>query len=177
MYCSNPHQSKVFQGDVLVDIPLVSIPDISKLTTNPEKIEVPISRSKVLVLSQTCDIERRPKIIVCEVFPLTLIEALRRQQGKSDEKILNELSSIRLQQMNYLFHLQPYGSQPEAYADFTLIHSVDPSLITTNKRVASLSHAGRHWLGYSLAQYFGRPFIEALQEVPTSPPTTGVTPG
>lgn len=166
-----PEESKpdlLYQGDVLKDFPfLVFEQDLKILrkidgqfqlvtpdnsyVDGEEKVGLIAKLERVILLSQTCDIEHRSHVVVAPVYSFTKIEGLPGGQAGLVKKRKG---------MNFFFYLPEYtGIIEESYADFQLIHYVPKSFIEKyrSNKILSMSDWGRHHLGWALANYFGRP--------------------
>lgn len=148
MYSDLDKRNPFFQGDILQDTPFFVIPkgfDKSKRAT--------IQNLDVVILTQTCDIERRDFVIIGRVVRLQeLVET-----GVS-QNLIESLCKRSPTRPKYLFYLPPDRSFEESYIDFTQITYTPKNILKKRNRVKSLSDLGRHWLAYQLSDYFGRPF-------------------
>lgn len=171
--------NKVFyQGDIIDNFPFFVIDsenfnvienDINQKTTKKYKINkiksfpkdgttdsliaVEARRQKVIILSQTCDVQQRGTIIFAPVFEIS--KAI--QEKRMTE---NQATSLRSRKVDYWFYLPKQdGVIEESYIDFQIIHYVPKNLIIENleNRVLALSDWGRHHLGWGLSNFFGRP--------------------
>lgn len=116
-------------------------------------IAIDARRQRVMILSQSCDIQQRGTIIFAPVFEIT--KAI--SEGRMTD---NQASSLRNRKVDYWFYLpKQEGVIEESYIDFQIIHYVPKALITKNlqNRVLALSDWGRHHLGWALSDFFGRP--------------------
>lgn len=173
-YVSNP-ENYCFQGDVLQNIPILQAPDVIKIArveelegcasaekygvfneedvddiyqNGPEIVLANGVRTKVILLSQTCDIQNRDFVVVAPVFDLKKVQNENRKKAIRDGKI------------NYRFYLPASdGSFCESYVDFSLLSSVKASLINVSNRILSLSDTYRPHLVWGLNRYFCRPFL------------------
>jgi hypothetical protein len=109
-------------------------------------------KTPVMILSQSCDIQRRNNVIICPVYNLATFV--------SDNTINSDtLRSIRGRKIYYWFYLPAFGSIQESIADLQTMVYIPRSIVEKYlpKRIASLNDLGRHHLGWTLANYFGRP--------------------
>lgn len=115
--------------------------------TGKEDIIVPAFLNPVMLLSQSCDAQRRERLAVSRISPI------------SDLSPANA-GNLRKNSINYLFHLPAIvGVLDESFVDFTRIQSVDRVAVDKflGHRVAALTDYGRHKLSWALSQYFSRP--------------------
>ncbi len=181
---SNLNQTILLQGDIVVDFPfpffeesleflktdtegkLASTTDIPFSTSSDEVIKAYAKQIKVMMISQTCDIQRRERISICPVLPISVVPS-------------KHLDNLRKRKINYWFYLPSLdGRIEESIADLQGIISLPRKLILGylhNKRI-TLSHWGRHHLCWALQGYFGRPIEDLSPETSplVQPPT--VTP-
>lgn len=171
-YEPNPDPKIFFQGDILIDFPVTILPDTIKIVRLQEKLKdfsvarvyerdkledafvngsepvlAKASLMKIMILSQTCDIEHRDFISIAPVFPITNIE------NKSKRE------SIRKKKVLYRFHLPSEGDFEESFLDITTINSVRRTTLKLENRTLSLSHFGRSHLVFFIYNYFNRPFL------------------
>lgn len=148
MYGVLNHNEPFYQGDILQDIPFLIVENYN----NPED-GIYTKDFKIMLLSQSCDIQRRKYIIIAPVITIQELE----RTGESNS---NQIRALREQKINYWFYLPEDGSAnilPESYVEFTKITHIPRDLLDKNKRVKCLSDLGRHWLGFKLGNFFGRP--------------------
>lgn len=121
--------------------------------TTDHLIAIDARRQRVMILSQSCDIQQRGTIIFAPVFEIS--KAI--SEGRMTD---NQASSLRNRKVDYWFYLpRQEGVIEESYIDFQIIHYVPKTLIIKNlqNRVLALSDWGRHHLGWALSDFFGRP--------------------
>ncbi len=93
----------IIQSDVVENIPFINLPDIK------------IKKAKVLVLSNSCDIEPTnqrhvpPSVSYVPIISLKKLELLFKNQNKSDEQIFNIINDIKKQKITSMFYL-PKGA-------------------------------------------------------------------
>lgn len=161
----------LYQGDILDNFPFIilqnpiflkstgkSIYEIDsssdKWFQNSEEIlAVTAKLSRVIILSQTCDIQEREQVIIAPIHPITVMK---------DTGIFTDgkLGLIRKRKVGYWFYLPEYtGLLEESVVDFQTIYYLHRSIVQGFKknRVVGLSDWGRHHLGWALGSYFGRP--------------------
>lgn len=165
--CAEIDPEILFQGDVIDNIsffllnktsPLIEEEDVFRRSeatdSSPSLHAVVAKRQRVILLSQSCDLQRRENIVVCPVYPLVEFVA---------DNTLNsaKVDAIRQRDNNYLFYLPEFSGLPESIADLQTMQYISRSVVESHKtdRIASMSDLGRHHLGWALATYFGRPAI------------------
>lgn len=169
MYASSEtiDQNALYQGDIIADFPFL-ISQNSQLvqknqsgffekTNGTEENEETLfvmaaKKQNIMILSQTCDIQRRENIIICPVFKLADLitaKAINTEQAKS----------LRARKIYYNFYLPELGNFPESIADLQTMVYISREKLTgyINKRIISIDHLGRHHLAWALTNYFGRP--------------------
>lgn len=181
---SNLNQTRLLQGDIVVDFPfpffeesieflkadtegkLESTTDIPFSTSSDEVVKAYAKQMKVMMISQTCDIQRRERISICPVHPISVVPS-------------KHLDSLRKRKINYWFYLPNLdGRIEESIADLQGIISLPRKLVLSylnNKRI-TLSHWGRHHLCWALQGYFGRPIEDLSPEISPLVQSPTVTP-
>lgn len=173
------NSNKVFyQGDIIDNFPFFVVDsenfnvlenDLSQKTTKKYKINklrsfsnketadnliaIEARRQRVIILSQTCDVQQRGTIIFAPVFEISTAITEKRMTE-------NQANSLRARKVDYWFYLPKQdGVIEESYIDFQIIHYIPKNLILENleNRVLALSDWGRHHLGWWLSNFFGRP--------------------
>lgn len=158
----------LYQGDILVDFPFPILEGSKQIKKNEDTGHFELDNSlpqndklafateskiqTVMILSQTCDLQRRTNVIVCPVYGLD--DFITDNTIKADAARL-----IRTRRINYWFYLPTYLTLQESIADLQTMIYVPRTVIESYlpKRKTSLSDLGRHHLSWSLASYFGRP--------------------
>ncbi|MFZ2303333.1 MAG: hypothetical protein WAV98_00905 [Minisyncoccia bacterium] len=129
------------------------IKSLPKEQTTDHLIVIDARRQRVMILSQTCDVQQRETIIFAPVFEVS--------KAISDGRMTNNQAiSLRNRKLDYWFYLPKQDSViEESYIDLQIIHYVPKSLILENlqNRVLALSDWGRHHLSWALSDFFGRP--------------------
>ncbi|MBX9906390.1 hypothetical protein K2X96_00660 [Patescibacteria group bacterium] len=153
----------LYQGDLIEDFPFHDLDSHSSVVRNESGTLVEqatedqnylalieTKKRTVMILSQTCDIQRRTHVIVCPIFDL---------QEYSRTISRDKVEALKKRTINYLFYLPAHGNFQESFADLQQIHYVPLETMNSykDKRVLSLSDLGRHHLSWSLASLFGRP--------------------
>ena len=159
--------STLYQGDVIKDFPFYlfdsGLPikkndsgyfeiDRSDQERDRSLLAIETKRQLVMILSQTCDIQRRTNIIICPVYNL--------EEFVADNTInADRARSLKKREIHYWFYLPSYNELPEALADLQTMMYIPKAIIEKylSKRIATLNDLGRHHLAWSLATYFGRP--------------------
>lgn len=164
---SNEGQSDYFQGDIVEDFPLLNLGTAQDLTvsnsytinsTYPDRnsthAAVQIVKRKVMIISQTCDAQRRDNIIVCPIIDLA-------EYISSNSPNADKLRSIRSGKIYYWFYLGALEEKiDECFVDlqqFIHMPRADFERLAESHRILSLSDFGRHKLAWSLSSFFGRP--------------------
>jgi len=160
-------QGILYQGDIIADFPFFIFQDsypvqknhdgffekTDNITKNEENLFVTVAKKQnVMILSQTCDVQRRENVIICPVYELANLIA--------DKAItVGQAESIRSRKIYYNFYLPELGIFSESIADFQTMIYVPREQITKyiKNRVISIDHLGRHHLAWALTNYFGRP--------------------
>jgi hypothetical protein len=115
--------------------------------TPDELVLAKATRRAVMVITQTCDLERRNFVQVAPVYAVRTLSESKR-------------ASVEKNEVNYLFYLpvvEP-GVSEKSFADLSQIISVHNSYIKEAKLAKRLSNEGRARLQIHLAQLHGRPF-------------------
>ena len=130
---------------------------------NIEKLIVNSFLANAIIITQSCDIQRREFISVCPVYEVSNIIEKLSKDGSSQNKIDSFLGTLRKQEINYYFYLPAYKTDSvnieESYVDLQLVNNLPSGNISLYRRYISLTDQGRHWLGYKLSTLFSRPFI------------------
>ncbi len=162
-------KTTLFQGDIIDDFPFYNFENSYPIkkdaggrfeldgddNSDRSVLAVETKKQKVIILSQTCDIQRRSNVIVCPVYELKEVV----DGGAINLKRVEALKSRRIY---YWFYLPEFQVLQESFADLQTMVYVPRDIIEkyVTKRAVSLSDLGRHHLAWSLATYFGRPAEE-----------------
>jgi len=167
MYAVNPIDNSTFyQGDIIDDFPFYLFENAQLIKKNevgffePDNLSemgnsllaIETKKQKVMILSQTCDAQRRTNLIICPVYKL--------DQFLVDNTINTARArSIRERKVYYWFYLPESDLLSESLADFQTMIFVSRNKVEKylSSKIVSLSDLGRHHLSWSLATYFGRP--------------------
>lgn len=160
--------SLLYQGDVITDFPFPVLEGSKKIkkdqTTGQFELDESSSQETeslfaiekklqtVMILSQTCDLQRRKNVIICPVYSL---------KDFIEDNVLNKstVESIRKRSVNYWFYLPEYKNLEESIVDLQTMVYVSRTTLGPylSKRIIILSDLGRHHLSWSVVNYFGRP--------------------
>jgi hypothetical protein len=165
MYADGIQGEVLYQGDIVNDFPFCLFENNLSLRKNEDGtfiageadgdrhlFAVEAKKQQVMILSQTCDVQRRSNVIVCPVYNL--------QEFITDNTINTERArAIRERRIYYWFYLPQYNALPESIADMQTMIYVPRVEIEKYipSRIMSLNDLGRHHLAWSLATFFGRP--------------------
>ena len=133
--------------------------------TAPEEWKTPeelvlgkATKRTIMVITQTCDLERRNFVQVVPVYGVRTLSASKQV-------------SVEKNEVNYLFYLPAVepGIGEKSFADLSQITSVHSSYIKEAKLAKRLSNEARARLQMHLANFHGRPFgFSAKDEVSQS---------
>ena len=182
MLYASIHPTIVHQGDILSDCFFTALdsdtkivetslsgteikesPDSVLFSSESKKLVTNFKKSLGIVITQTCDIQRRDFIQICPVFSL---ESLKTEISKSWDanRVNNHLGQLKNGKLGYYFYLPEVTLDDyhldESCIDLQLVTSVRRESILNYPRLVALSDVGRHWLSFSLMSYYGRPFSE-----------------
>jgi hypothetical protein len=149
-----PCNNEWYQGDIVSSFPFI-LTDLGKA----EKSSPVLFEKPALVISQTCDLQRRPFVQVC---PIHDFEQLKRDlitAGKKEEGADSFIASIRGRKVNYYFYLSSDESLgiKEGYADIGFISTVARQELIELPRIATLNAYPRQILAYQTGNLFLRP--------------------
>lgn len=174
----------IYQGDVIVNFHFLLPPlgePISLQTQGSQINKVPISQvtnsysngnetllansfiGKGMIITQTCDIQRRKYLSVCPIHDFSKIKTDLASEGLDEKRIQSFEKQVKEQKVGYFFYLpaMTFGDGKnigECYVDLQVINSVPRENISNYPRLIGLSDKGRHWLDFKLMSLFGRPF-------------------
>ena len=115
-----------------------------------EAIVVGATLSTVVVISQSCDVQRKPFLTVAAVRPIRLIEnTQRREDVKRIDRVLQ------------YFALPAGPNIEESFVDLTLLYSVPRELLVSvlPNRLFSMTTSFRQNFQWAIMQFFGRPAV------------------
>lgn len=103
-------------------------------------------KTRIMILTQSCDIDRRNYLQVAPIYDATGMNNLK-------------LASLRALDIFYMFYLPPDESGfPESYVDLTQIGSIHRSYLKDAVPIKKLSAIATTSLQVHIADFFGRPF-------------------
>ncbi|MFZ2907741.1 MAG: hypothetical protein WA014_01160 [Minisyncoccia bacterium] len=155
----------LYQGDILENFPFYILDkpqSVKKEEDGSFSLEQEAATSdlhvigsktqRVILLSQTCDIQRRNNVMICPVHELA-------QFIEDNTLNTDSVKSIRDRKNYYFFYLPAFNGLPESIADLQTIIYVPRAVIAAriSDRIVPMSDLGRHHLGWSLANLFSRP--------------------
>ncbi len=154
-----------YQGDVIKNFPFFVLSELEEKVAAIKEagegtIEIKSKLVDVMILSQTCDIQRRDQVIVAPIASMA-------SGVESGELKANILDNIRGRKINFLFYLPESPDLiPESYCNLQLIYYVSPALLNSfaDNKAVTLSDWGRHHLSWALSNYFGRPIISKVRD-------------
>lgn len=161
----------ILQGDIIEDFCFITHPvgKLSFVSNSPNIIPAPEKgiygepmvlgrpkKSRAIVISHSCDIQRREFVQVCPVFELSKMNDLS-EEAKQKTNLDKFLESVRGQKTFYYLFLPASNFFPESYVDLTMINSAPRTILNNHTRVLTLSPSGRHLLGYKLMNLYLRP--------------------
>jgi len=150
---SGPEGEEV-RGGISVDLSYAA--EVADAFSQPEWVAATAVASPVMVLSQTCDVQREDRAFIVVAPLLSMSEV-------GDGSLA---AAIRNGQVYHRLHVpsvpadQNSAGLPDSFVDLTLICSLPRSLVRAEQRIASLSHTGYKILVGALNCYFTRPLRE-----------------
>jgi len=148
----------IFQGDAFSDVPIVDLPDTE------------IYRTKVLVLSNTCDLDTQNKrnsslpinLSYVPIIPLGKYVNLLRENGIDELRITGHVTTLKQQRYTHLIYFPAHPSGPNEDAVALLDHtcSCRPEVIQVNniakQRLFTLNNFGFYLFLLKLSIHFSR---------------------
>lgn len=165
---------RFYQGDIIDDFPFFIFTDtynllervgsdgqyeIRKTSLLPKQPEIitalPIRPHRAILLSQTCDIQSTPTVIIAPVYSLAELTA----DGRLSANNVNLVRKRRGAMKEWFYLPALDGVIEESFVDFSTLHYFPKTLMAPHleKRVVGLSDWGRHLLDWALGDYLGRP--------------------
>lgn len=137
--------------------PLVESQSVAAWENDEELVLARAVKHQVIIVTQTCDIDRRKFI---QVAPIYLIDRFAAEKA----------DSIRERRVNYLFPVPAIAEKlKESYADLSHMTSIHKSYIRQSKTEARLTPRAQLFFQTHLAQLHGRPFgFNSRDKVPQS---------
>lgn len=137
-----------------------SFPFIITDLGNSEQSSLALFDKPALIVSQTCDLQRRPFIQVCPVHTFAYLKAKLVEDGKSDQGADSFIEGVRNRKgANYYFYLpsdEAFGIE-EGYADLGVISTVARKQLLELPRTATITDYPRHILSYQVGNLYSRP--------------------
>jgi hypothetical protein len=166
-------QQEFYQGDIIGDYPFLNLGQAKPLVISGEgftdgggevdattgKVSVGVDTRRVMIISQTCDAQRRENVIISPIY--TLNEYIAASSPNADK-----LRTLRAGKIYYWFYLPAYQDIiEESFVDLQQVTYVPRAYVERyiEGRILSLSDLGRHRLSWSVAGFLGRP-IELGQD-------------
>lgn len=158
-YTNNLEKNVVFQGDIISNLPIVYLPGLK------------VAQSKVLILSNTCDIDTRNQRIYnhaasyiqyCPIIPIKNFRTILLSSGIEIHKIDTLIKSIQRQDVTSMFYLPSSDSLniKESVALLGATVSYESEKLNRNElqsqRLGSLSLFGWYFLLFKVSQHFSR---------------------
>ena len=103
------------------------------------------SVSRIMIVSQSCDVEWRKHVQVAPVEQIAVMQA-------------DTLEHLRDNDVGYWFYLPAWNGLPESYADLSRTTAVHASYFRADALTHRLTSLARVELQKSLADLYGRPF-------------------
>jgi len=156
-----------YQGDIINDFPFFNIASVKSLSikdrniahiedginTATRNVLIEANLRKIMLISQTCDAQRRENVIICPVY--TVAEYMTSNNPNKDK-----LDALRNGKNYYWFYLPAYETVfVESFVDFQQFTYLPKELYEQFQasRLLQLDDLGRHRLAWSISTYFGRP--------------------
>jgi hypothetical protein len=134
--------------------PFVAGTALDEWVTPDELVLAKATKRAIIVITQTCDLERRNYVQVAPVYPARTLSASKQ-------------ASLEKNEINYLFFLpMAEAAVPEkCFADLSQITSVHKSYMIQANLKKRLSNEGRARLQMHLSTFHGRPFGFSAEDV------------
>ncbi len=144
----NPPTASAQEAEAIKVFSYAELPDA--FSRGKEAVLVEATLSTVAILSQSCDVQRKPFLTVAAVRPMRLIQS---EQRKADIR--------RPDRAFEHFALPPAPNFEESFIDLTLLYSVrrDYLLLHLPHRLFSMDSVLRQTFQWAVVQYFGRPAV------------------
>lgn len=159
-------RATLYQGDIISNFPFYLLDSGQPIKKNKAGrfelgeddkkdralFAVEARKQNVMILSQTCDLQRRKNVMICPIYNL-------KEYIKDNAINKDTASSIRERKIYYMFYLPQYKEFPESLADLQTIIYVPRTKVEecAQQTIVRLSDLGRHHLSWSLTAFFGRP--------------------
>jgi hypothetical protein len=130
-----PYNTEWYQGDIVSTFPFAAT-DL----TDADDASVRLFEKPALVISQTCDLQRRPFVQVCPIHDFEHLKRELMAGGKSEQGSESVIASVRSRGVNYFFYLAENAELgiKEGYADLNFISTVARAQLQSLPRIATL---------------------------------------
>ncbi len=172
------------QGDIIIDYPFI-VPTTDELKIIERNIDgslktTPISQtqnpyltskafviansfmSDAIIISQSCDIQRRNYIHLSPVKKISLLIQELSDKEYDEKRINNVIDSLKDEKINYYFYIPGdfVGgvTLEDSYVDLEVVGIVPLANLSPYNRPVTLTDLGRHRLSFKLINLYGRPF-------------------
>jgi len=138
-------------GDILEVLDAATSPDA--FADGEDLIVANALLSTVLLVSSTCDIEHREKILVVPVLPIDVIDNAARAEATRQDKVYHRFFMPGFRSTG------PHGDVvlPDSFAELALLNSVPRDRIPLALRINSLTERARNLLKAKLTTFLARP--------------------
>ncbi len=136
LYRSPIDPASLYQGDILVDIPVCFIDDDGDTVKGIDY---------VAMISNTCDMQPARKETVLASPIVVINELADHLKAVGNKGIDNKLEDIRSNNIFSFFYLPEHGNFPESFIDFSRMITITSDYINriySGKRILSLSQYG-----------------------------------
>jgi hypothetical protein len=138
-------------GDVLEAVEVTNTDDA--FADDEDLVAANVFLSTVLILSSTCDIEHREKILVAPIIPIDDIEDPARADATRQDKVYHRffLPGFRA--------ARPDGEVilPDSFAELGFMNSVQRDRVSLRLRINSLTERAQNLLKAKLSTFLTRP--------------------
>ena len=168
MYVIPPESEHLQQGDIFPEIPIISLPNDREefqilrtdgdnqnllsleecdtaFLSGSERFVVNSEMVSFMIVTQTCDLQRRGNITICPIYLLDV---------ETNEGHKNSIKGYKVQTKFYLFPTRFFS---ESYVDLSKMNFVPSSVINIGDRLVSLDLPSQHFLADQIKRVFGRP--------------------
>lgn len=143
------------QGDIIDRFPFT----VSDLNPQNASRSVRLSDFPAIIITQTCDLQRRNFTQVCPIFDFAFLKAQLIAEGKTEQGAEGAIDSIRKGKTEYRFYL-PADSVyniNEGFVDLNLVCSIPRQQVQQLNRIASLQDHPRQVLAYFVSNLYVKP--------------------
>lgn len=154
MFYANCHE-EWYQGDILASFPFV----VSDLTSTNSGKSLKLFDKPAIIISQTCDIQRKDFVQVCPVHDFDHLKSQLMRDGKSEQSADDALDSVRRGNTEARFYLpqEPSFGMKEGYADLNFICTVSRKQLMQLNRIVTLNDHPRQVFAYFVSNLFLKP--------------------